>query len=157
MYRICFPVLSFLAGTELSSIARIHPNSLANMDYNLMMERIKAASTRGWQPCHHPMPLSWILRNLNLLEHSGPSQACNGTILPFLLHDENWGSVQIVSAYFNSSFLSKNEEECLFNLIACVHPSLCPQVSKWAPTRWIFVKFGIRNFYENRPRTSRFG
>jgi hypothetical protein len=41
-YRICFPVVSFLAGTNVSLIARIHPSRLANLDFNLLME-IEAA------------------------------------------------------------------------------------------------------------------
>jgi len=61
IYRICFPVLSFLAGAEVSLIARIHHSSLANKDFNLMIERVKAANAWSWKPYHHPTLLSWIL------------------------------------------------------------------------------------------------
>ena len=66
-----------------------------------------------------------ISGNLNLLEHSGPIQACNETVLPFIPHDGNRDSVQIVSACFNSSFLSQSDEECLFpSSRLSIHPSV---------------------------------
>jgi len=43
---------------------------------------VKAAGALGWQPYHLHVPIvlkSWIL---NLLEPSGPVQACNGIALP---------------------------------------------------------------------------
>ena len=45
----------------------------------------KGSYTSRWQPCHHPVPLSRNLVNLNFLEPFGPIQACNGIALPLPL------------------------------------------------------------------------
>ena len=44
---------------------------------------VKAAGAYGWQPYH--LHVSTVLKSgsLNLLEPSGPVQACNGIALPF--------------------------------------------------------------------------
>ena len=47
---------------------------------------VKAPGAFGWQPYHHPVPLSRKSGNLNFLEPSGPVQACNGTALPLKVH-----------------------------------------------------------------------
>jgi len=77
---------------------------------------VKAASVWGWQPYHHPVPLSLNLGNLtswnplghsrpvtgllhlylNFLEPSGPLQACNGTASPFL-HDLIYSQLPSIS------------------------------------------------------------
>jgi len=44
---------------------------------------VKAASAYGWQPYHLHVPIVLKSGSLNLLEPSGPAQACNGIDLPF--------------------------------------------------------------------------
>jgi hypothetical protein len=43
----------------------------------------KAAGALGSQPCHLHVPIVLKSGSLNLLEPSGPVQACNGIALPF--------------------------------------------------------------------------
>jgi hypothetical protein len=45
---------------------------------------VKAAGAQGWQPYHLHVPIVLKPASLNLLEPSGPVQACNGIALPFL-------------------------------------------------------------------------
>jgi hypothetical protein len=44
---------------------------------------VKAVSVYGWQPYHLHVPTVLKSRSLNLLEPSGPLQACNGIALPY--------------------------------------------------------------------------
>ena len=44
---------------------------------------VKAAGEKGWQPYHLHVPIVLKSGSLNLLEPSGPVQACNGIALPF--------------------------------------------------------------------------
>jgi hypothetical protein len=46
---------------------------------------VKAAGAQGWQPYHIYVPIVLKSGNLNLLEPSGPVQACNGIALHFIL------------------------------------------------------------------------
>jgi hypothetical protein len=46
---------------------------------------LKAAGAQGWQPYHLHVPTVLKSGSLNLLEPSGPVQACNGIALPFAL------------------------------------------------------------------------
>ena len=48
---------------------------------------VKAAGAYGWQPYHLLVPIVLKSGSLNLLEPSGPVQACNGIALSFLLVD----------------------------------------------------------------------
>ena len=71
--------------------------SLKSVQWEQSCMRTDGQTWRSWQSLfaihrtrlklavkyHHPVPLSWNLGNLNLLEPSGPLQACNGTALPF--------------------------------------------------------------------------
>ena len=43
---------------------------------------VNAAGALGWQPYHLHVPIILKSENLNLLEPSGPVQACNGFALP---------------------------------------------------------------------------
>ena len=43
---------------------------------------VKAAGVQGWQPYHFRVPIVLKSGSLNLLEPSGPVQACNGIALP---------------------------------------------------------------------------
>ena len=47
---------------------------------------IKEAGTYGWQPYHLHVPIVLKSGRLNLLEPSGPVQACNGIALPFTFY-----------------------------------------------------------------------
>ena len=44
---------------------------------------VKAAGAYGWQPYHLHVPIVLKSGSLNLLQPSGPVQACNGIALPF--------------------------------------------------------------------------
>jgi len=44
---------------------------------------VNAACALGWQPYHLHMPIVLNCGSPNLLESSGPAQACNGIALPF--------------------------------------------------------------------------
>ena len=46
---------------------------------------VKAAGAQGWQPYHLHVIIVLKYGSLNLLESSGPVQACNGIALPFYL------------------------------------------------------------------------
>jgi len=43
---------------------------------------VKAAAALGWQPYHLHVPIVLKSWNLNVLEPSGPVQACNGIAVP---------------------------------------------------------------------------
>ena len=43
---------------------------------------VKAAGALGWLPYHHHVSIVLESGSLNLLEPSGPVQACNGIALP---------------------------------------------------------------------------
>jgi len=45
--------------------------------------RVKAAGERGWQLYHLHVPIVLKSESLNLLEPSGPVQACNGIAFTF--------------------------------------------------------------------------
>ena len=47
---------------------------------------VKAAGQYGWQPYHIHVPIVLKSGSLNLLELSGPVQACNGIALPFITY-----------------------------------------------------------------------
>jgi len=46
---------------------------------------VKAAGAYGWQPYHLHVPIVLKSGSLNLLELSGPIQACNGISFPLPL------------------------------------------------------------------------
>ena len=46
---------------------------------------VKAAGAYGWQPYHFQVPIVLKSGSLDLLEPSGPVQACNGIALPLWL------------------------------------------------------------------------
>jgi hypothetical protein len=47
---------------------------------------VNTAGANGWQPYHLHVPIVLKYVSLNLLEPSGPVQACNGIALPLPLH-----------------------------------------------------------------------
>ena len=56
---------------------------LTEMRYQEYFLGVKAAGAYGWQPYHLHVPIVLKSGSLNLLEPSGPVQACNGIALPF--------------------------------------------------------------------------
>jgi hypothetical protein len=51
-------------------------------DYQEYFLGVNAAGACGWQPCHLHEPIVLKSGSLNLLEPSGPVEACNGIALP---------------------------------------------------------------------------
>jgi len=45
---------------------------------------VKAAVAYSWESYHFQVPIIFKSESLNLLEPSGPAQACNGIALPFI-------------------------------------------------------------------------
>ena len=64
---------------------------------------VKEAGVWGWQPYHIPVPIVLKSGSLNLLEPSGPVQACTGTVLPFL-----WVSITVLNSYNNNDTYYRN-------------------------------------------------
>ena len=56
--------------------------SLAEMSTRNISWGVKAAGAYGWQPYHLPVPIVLKSGSLNLIEPSGPVQACIGIALP---------------------------------------------------------------------------
>jgi len=59
----------------------VDPASNRN-EYQEYFLGVKAAGAYGWQPYHLHVPTVLKSGSLNLLELSGPVQACNGIALP---------------------------------------------------------------------------
>ena len=92
------------------------------------------AGAYGWQPHHLHVPIVMESGSLNLLEHSGPVQACNGTALylslmswpvrtkstrnrnisEFRISEEGLGSV--TSVQILHATIQQNNNHVLFNL-----------------------------------------
>jgi len=60
---------------------------------------VKAAGAYGWQPYHLQVSIVLKSGNLNLLEHSGPVQACNGIALHLFLTRREWKIKALVCWY----------------------------------------------------------
>jgi hypothetical protein len=58
------------------------PQPLTEMSTRNNSWGVKAAGAYGWQPYRLHVPNVLKYETLNLLEHSGPVQACNGIALP---------------------------------------------------------------------------
>ena len=56
---------------------------LTDMSIRNISWEVNAAGAYGWQPYHLPVPTVLKSGSVNLLEPSGPVQACNGIALPF--------------------------------------------------------------------------
>ena len=64
--------------------------------------RVKAACAYGWQPYHFHEPTAMKSGSLNLLEPSGPVQACNGIALPFTPSPTQYNAqFSVAHIYFN--------------------------------------------------------
>jgi len=51
---------------------------------------VKAAGSQAWQPYHLHMPNILKFGSVNLLESSGPVQACTGITLSFTFYKSVW-------------------------------------------------------------------
>ena len=58
---------------------------LTEMSITIISWGVNAVGAYGWQPYHLHVPIVLKSGSLNLLEPSGPVQACNGIALPLLL------------------------------------------------------------------------
>jgi len=67
--------------TTTVQIKLIQP--LTEMSTRNISRGVKVAGAYGWQPYHIHVPIVLKYGSLNLLEPSGPVQACNGIALPF--------------------------------------------------------------------------
>jgi hypothetical protein len=59
---------------------------LTEMNTRNIFWNVKASCAQGWQPCHLHVPIVFKCGSLNLLEPSGPLQACNGIALSFITY-----------------------------------------------------------------------
>jgi hypothetical protein len=89
VYHLCvFGVLvCWWSACELCSQALESTQPLTEMSTRNVFLGVNAAGAYGWQPYHFHVPIVLKCGSLNLLEPSGPLQACNGIALPlrFLL------------------------------------------------------------------------
>jgi hypothetical protein len=80
--RVRFPMVHYGPGVDSAS------NRNEYQEYFL---GIKAAGALGWQPYHPHVTIVYKSGSLDLLEPSGPVQACNGIALSFWhLHNRLW-------------------------------------------------------------------
>jgi len=79
--RVRFPMVSLeFSGPHYGPGVDSASNRNENQKYFL---GVKAAGAYGWQPYHLHVPIVLKSGSLNLLEPSGPVQACNGIALPY--------------------------------------------------------------------------
>ena len=64
--------------------------SLTEMSTRNISFGVKAAGEYGWQPYRLHVPTVFKYESLNLLESSGPVQACNGIALPYFYSENYW-------------------------------------------------------------------
>jgi len=64
---------------------------------------VKAAGAYGWQPYHLQMLIVLKSGSLNLLEPSGPVQACNGIAIP--LHQFSTSNIICPVLHIHSSLM----------------------------------------------------
>ena len=79
------------------------------------------AGAYGWQPYHLHVPIVLKSGNLNLLEPSGPVQACNGIALPFFLITSQANMQSTCSQFF---FIFLFSVHTLFAYVRCVPSSV---------------------------------
>jgi hypothetical protein len=65
---------------------------------------VKAASVQGWQPYHLHVPFFLKSGSLNVLEPSGPVQACDGIALPLPFYKTNMIESNVLSAQLKYVF-----------------------------------------------------
>jgi len=84
-WRVRFPMGSLEFLIDLIFLAAVWPWDRLSLWQKWVPEvsyRGKAAGAWGWQPYHLQVPIVLKSGSLNLLEPSGPVQACNGIALP---------------------------------------------------------------------------
>jgi len=82
--------------------------TLTEMSTSNISWGVKGAGAWGWQPYHLHVPNVLKSGSLNLLEPSGPVQACNGITLPFFYRSPCKVSVILVTWIFWTEFPKKN-------------------------------------------------
>ena len=65
------------------TMALVSTQPLTEMSTGNIPWGLKAVGAYGWQPYRIHVPSFMKSADLNLLEHSGPVQACTGIALPF--------------------------------------------------------------------------
>ena len=84
-----FPMVSLEFFTHVILLAALWPwgqlSLLTEMSTRNISWEVKVAGSWGWQPYHLHVPTVFKSGSLNLLEPSGPVQACNGIALPLPL------------------------------------------------------------------------
>ena len=88
--RVRFPMMSleFFIDIILPALRLTQP--LTEMSTRNISWEVKAVGAYGWQPYHLHVPIVFKSGSLNLLEPSGPVQACNGIALPFFCTFFTW-------------------------------------------------------------------
>jgi hypothetical protein len=86
VFLVCGVVFPYDGGGCYCNMSEFSPgvNSASNRnEYQEYILGVKAAGAQGRQPCHLHVPIVLKSVSLNLLEPSGPVEACNGIALPF--------------------------------------------------------------------------
>jgi len=94
---------------------------------------VKAAGAYNWQPYHLHVPIVLKSGSLNLLEHSGPVQACHGIALPLTLP---LPSLKLLpKLYTNICIASKVGKSCSYKFTSVLFKS----VNSWIKLRrpWV--------------------
>ena len=80
--------------------------SVTEMSTSSISWGVKAASAYGWQPYHLHVPIVLKSGSLNLLEPSGPVQACNWIALPLIIivSSSSSSSNNNINYYNNSAY-----------------------------------------------------
>ena len=95
--RVRFPMVSLEFFIDIILPAALWP--LTEMSTRNISWGVNAAGSYGWQPYHLHVSIVLKSGSLNLLESSGPVQACNGIALPLpylphwrpSFHPQTWG------------------------------------------------------------------
>ena len=84
--RVRFPMVSLEFFFDVTLPATLDSASNRN-EYQEYFLGEKAVCAEGWKPYYLHAPIVFQCGSLNLLQPSGPVQACNGIALPYL---EDW-------------------------------------------------------------------
>ena len=112
MSRVRFPMVSLGFFIDINLPAALWPSGDSASNRNEYQEcffGVKAAGAYGWQPYHLHVPIVLKTGSLNLLNPSGPVQACNGIALPLPLPERR------------KSFIAKSPWLTLFREVTAVY------------------------------------